>query len=440
MTEHDRESEASIDAIAARDQDPPRGRGQGSTRSNGARGRAEDSPPPPRPARRLSVREALADLARIAALPIFPLPWDSVNAALGLGGLVCGYPHILAGGTGKGKTTWILDVSRHHAIHHGPVLVVSLEMSAGHLVARGSAADLGCSTNDLLRGDRVMTPEEVPLPDAIEIVDYLRDLDELDVTIAEMIRQHRRPPLVVIDYLQKLVEAVLAKMERPDPRLATSTVSSALLAIARKHMIPMLVVSSVSRGSGARIRGSGDRAGKTRDPRSFPPEFFDDVAKESGAIEYDAAALFVLHVSDERDVDRYQVATITIAKARFGTPRHVAAAYDGAGGRWHDRGPVERMKAERPGLEIVTAERAAELAALGEAIRKELEAGPKSRNALADALKRRKGDIADAVHPLVRAGVLVERGVGRASKVAIAATVPELPGMGSTPATDAAAE
>jgi hypothetical protein len=223
-------------------------------------------------------------------------------------------------------------------------------------------------------------------------------------------------------------------MDRPDPRLATSTVSAALLGVARRLSAPLLVVSSVSRGSGARIRGSSDKAGKRADPRTVPPEFFDDVAKESGAIEYDAAAVFVLHVSDETEADGCQVATITVAKSRFGRPVHVAAAYDGARGRWIDRGKVERIKPAKPGLEEVTAERAAELNALGEAIVRCLESGPKSRKALADALKRRKGDIADAAYPLIRAGVIRDKGSGPASRLEVVAATPDLPGITTPPA------
>ena len=428
--ELERERERELDRIAAKDADPPRGS------APNLRGRAEVRPPPRRVAKRVGVREALADLARIQSLPIYPTPFETLNKALGLGGLVCGYPHILAGGTGKGKTTFILDVATSHARDHGPALIVSLEMRAGHLVARSSSAAVGCSTNELLRGERALHPDEVPWPDRLEIVDALGPdpLVTLRNTIEDMTREHGRAPLVVIDYLQKLVEAVMRSMElggeRPDPRLATAAVSAELLSIARDLEVPMLIVSAVSRGAGARIRGSGDRAGKRTDPRSVPPDFFDDVARESGAIEYDAAALFVLHVSDELDVERCQVATITVAKARFGRTCHIAAAYNGAGGRWIDRGMVERERADKRGLDVVTAERAEELRKLGDAIAAAIAAGPKSRNALADELERRKSDIADAVHLMIKAGTARERGAGRMMRIELVATAePALPGL-----------
>lgn len=404
-----------IDAFAERDREPdPR-------RQPNLRTRAEDKPVR-RVARRYKLRDALADLARLAALPTYPTPFPAINSALGLGGLVCGYAHVVAGGTGKGKTTFLLDLARHHAIHHGPVLFVSLEMPAGHLLARAVSGDVGSTTNALLRGERLLSLDEITLPPRVEIVEVC-SLDELRNTVEDVTAEYGQAPLVIVDYLQKLADQVMATMDRPDLRLATTAASAELLSIARQLSIPIVLASAISRGSNARLRGAN---GRTADPRLIPPDMFDDVAKESGAVEYDAAGLFVLHVSDERDVEGYDVATITIAKSRFGYRCHVAAAYDGAGGRWHDRGRVEKKTAE-VNAQALTAERIAELNSLQMAVLEVLRVGPMSKTRLAKALKRRLADVNDAMAPLLRAGQLTETGKGAACRIAL--TESSLPGM-----------
>ena len=75
-------------------------------------------------------------------------------------------------------------------------------------------------------------------------------------------------------------------------------------------------------------------------------------------------------------------------------------------------------------------ERAAELAKLADAIEVAIAAGPKSRNDLAKELERRKTDIADAVHVMIRDGRAREKGAGRMVRIElIAAAPPSLPGM-----------
>ena len=409
-----------VDAFADRDREPVPAEQQ--RRQPNLRTRAEDKPVR-RVAKRYKLRDALADLARLAALPVYPTPFPAINSALGLGGMVCGYAHVVAGGTGKGKTTFLLDLARHHAIHHGPVLFVSLEMPAGHLLARAVSGDVGSTTNALLRGERLLSLEEITLPPRVEIVEVC-SLDELRNTVEDVTAEYGQAPLVIVDYLQKLADQVMATMERPDLRLATTAASAELLSIARQLSIPIVLASAISRGSNARLRGAN---GRTTDPRLVPPDMFDDVAKESGAVEYDAAGLFVLHVSDERDDDGYDIATITIAKSRFGYRCHVAAAYDGAGGRWHDRGRVERKSTE-VNAKDATAELAAERTALQLAVLEVLSAGPISRSKLAKALKRRMADLKMAVDPLVRSGQVAETGNGPSSRLSL--TEPSLPGMG----------
>jgi RecA/RadA recombinase len=385
----------------------------------------------PRAARRIKLGEAFDDLAKIAKLPRYPTPFDTLNTALGLGGHVGGQIIVLAGGTGMGKTTLLLDFAQHYASHFGPVLYVSLEMRAGHCIARAAAPHMGVFANQLLSGEVVYQPHQVPISDRIEFVEECT-LGELDPTIDEMRSEYGEEPLVVIDYLQKMVARMMAGEARPDPRLATTAVSAGLLATARRQGVPMLVASSTGRGSAAKLRGKPGRRGG--DPRDLPPGELVDVSAESSAIEYDSQATLALHVSDEVDIDGYQIATLTAAKCRFGRAMHIAMGYDGARAIWIDRGRVERKKpGDGVNADQVSAARLAELEKLAVAIVQVLRVAPASKTALAKTLKTRKSDVVDAIYGLRSKGLVTEKGQGSAARIhltELGGAPPELPGIG----------
>lgn len=379
--------------------------------------------------KRYSLADAVGDLERITRRPIYSTPFPSVNKAMGLGGLVSGYVHVLAGGTGKGKTTLLLDFARHHARHHGPVLFFTLEMEPGHLVARGVAEDLGVTTNDLLLGNRTVTLDEVTslsLPPRIEYVDRC-DLLQLRGTVEDVVADYGQAPLVIVDYLQELAEDEMESMERPDLRIATTRTSKALRRMAKEFGCPLLVTSAVSRGS--QSRGRAGENGRRPDPRQSPPDSYEDVSKESGSIEYNAAALLVLHVSDELDCDGFQVATITVAKSRFGRRCHIAAAFDGERGRWHDRDIVDtrKLKEAEPDASQLTAERLAQLVALERDVLKRLALEPLSLDGLRKALKKGRPDIEVVVKRLLRSGDVLRTGTTKSTKYRLAEG--DLPGI-----------
>lgn len=403
------EEEAEIIAIANRDREAPR----------------------PKGARRIKLHEAFHDLSLISKLPRYPTPFETLNTALGLDGHVGGQIIVLAGGTGMGKTTLLLDFAQHFGAHFGPVLYASLEMRAGHCIARAAAPHMGVFANELLRGEVVLDPHQVPISDRIEFIEDC-SLGELDATVEEMKREYDAEPLVVIDYMQKLVARHMAGDARPDPRLATTAVSDGLRGIARRHSVPMLVASATGRGSAQKLRGKPGRRGG--DPRDLPPGELVDVSKDSGDVEYDAQAILALHVSDEVDVEGYQIATLTAAKCRFGRAQHIAMAYDGARAIWVDRGRVERRKKDDPiNADQASAERIAELDHLGNAIVALLKVSPMSKVGLSKTLKTRKSDVVDAIYGLRSKGLVTERGSGSAARIVLTelgGAMPELPGIG----------
>lgn len=371
--------------------------------------------------RLLTLDDAVEDLHAIARLPVYETQFPTLDEALGLGGLISGQVHILAGGAGAGKTSLLLNLANHHAHTHGPVLFATLEMRAGHCVARAAAPHLRVAANSLIRGEVHVVAELTGVSPHITFVERC-SLEGLEMAVRHLRARHGRPPLVVIDYLQLLAAQVLAGMERPDARLATTATSATLRVLGRELDAPLLVASSAGRGSAAKLRGGG-KGGPRRghDPRDLPPGELIDVAKESGDIEFDAAAILALHVADENDCDGNQIGTLTVAKARFGRPCHIAMAFNGERAQWIDRGKVERRKpSDEVDASQLSAERAAALKALQGRIVTLLSVAPLSRDRLRKELKCRREDLVDASAGLLRSGQVREIGKGSATRLRLA--------------------
>lgn len=381
-----------------------------------------------RGAKRMKLAEALGDLRAITRLPRYATPFPTLNHALGLGGHVGGQVIVVAGGTGMGKTTLLLTLAQDYAERHGPVAFITLEMRAGHCVARASAPALKTSANAILFGEIEVDVHNVPLSSNIEFIERCT-LAELRESIEDMKKEYGCAPLVIIDYLQKLVAQAMVGEARPDPRLATAATSAVILGIARELEVPIVVASATGRGSAAKLRGT-QRGGRRSDPRQQPPGEMVDVSREASDVEYDAAALLALHVSDEMDVDGHQVATLTVAKSRFGRSCHIAMGYDGAGAIWIDKGKVEPKKRSEVDTAELTVERASEIAKLVNAAAKLLELGPQSTESLRKALKRRRDDILLALSRMSRDGIVQLTGAGPKARWSLVSQAPTLPGMG----------
>jgi replicative DNA helicase len=280
----------------------------------------------------ITIGGAMEELERLASTPVYETPFPAMNSILGFGGLLSGQIYYLAGGTGAGKTSWIGALVRHHASQGRHALVAFYEMFAGYYCARMSAGELGVHSNDILRGK--VSPREVMrvLPPQIEFLDG-PTLPMLKRAIERHTRMGRPAPLVVIDYVQLLADQIQATMTRPDPRMANALASTGLRVLAKETGAAIVIVSAASRSTGRRL---------TQDVRKEPPRSLIDAAKESGAIEYDGAGVIVLSISDEKDGDE-NVATMTVAKARFGEAHHLDARTDGRTGAWRELGRVEHI-------------------------------------------------------------------------------------------------
>ncbi len=210
------------------------------------------------------------------------------------------------------------------------MIVASYEMKPGYFIARKAAGVLGVHSNDILRGNVAMGRVLEAMPYPRMFLMHKPSLADLRLAVNYVSQKYGTAPLVVVDYIQKLADEIALKQQRPDMRLATSEASSTLLDIGDRSGAAILAVSAIGRGKGKVMQK----------PRAYQPYELVEVAKESGAVEYDGGGLIVLTLSDEFEGDE-RIGTISVAKARFGTERHIDARYHGRAGTWRDCGFVE---------------------------------------------------------------------------------------------------
>lgn len=284
----------------------------------------------PTPVRLISIGQALEELEQLARAPIYPTPFPTLNDAIGFGGMIGTQVYTVAAGTGRGKTSFVAGIAAH-AAQTVPVIVASYEMKPGYFVARKAAGVLGVHSNAILRGEVSMARVLAAMPYGRMWLMHKPSLLDLRTAVERIAQKYSTPPLVVVDYIQKLADEIARGQARPDLRIATSEASSTLLDIAEKTGAAIVAVSAIGRGKGRTLAN----------PRRAAPYELVEVAKESGAVEYDGAGLIVLSLSDELDGDE-RIATMTLAKARFGEEMHIDARYDGRRGTWRDCGRVER--------------------------------------------------------------------------------------------------
>lgn len=369
--------------------------------------RLQDTSKAPKRLRLISVAEALEDLQRLAASPVYPSPFPSLNDAIGFGGFLGTQVYTVCAGTGRGKTTWVAAVAAH-AAETVPVVVASYEMKPGYFVARRAAGLLGVHSNAILRC-------EIPLHKVLEAVPYPRlqllhrpSLLELREAVLFMTAKYGTPPLVIVDYIQKLADEIALTQQRPDLRIATNTASTTLCDIAEKTGAAIVAVSAIGRGKGKIMQT----------PRRFEPYELVEVAKESGAVEYDGAGLIVLTLQKEQETDENgrieRHATMTLAKARFGTECHIDARYDGRRGLWRDLGIVEReeeAKTSSASSPATAPKETATMTELKQRLIKSLSELPsRGKDNLVGRVKGKKIDLRRAYEELEAEGVITKVG------------------------------
>lgn len=223
---------------------------------------------------------------------------------------------IIAARPSVGKTSFVLDVARHMAVHgNKKVGFFSLEMSrddlADRLIAMEARIDLWG-----LRMGKLKRPDWRKVSDAMGVLHetemYIDDLPGQNIlelrTKARRVQIERGLDILFVDYLQ------LIQGTNKESRVQEVTeISQMLKNMARELRIPVVAVSQLS------------RAVEQRNTRV--PQLSD--LRESGAIEQDADVVMFIHREEmyDRETEKKGIADIIISKHRNGPCGTVELAF-----------------------------------------------------------------------------------------------------------------
>jgi KaiC/GvpD/RAD55 family RecA-like ATPase len=315
------------DAAATLDSKPRRARRR-SRRPEPGKASSKDASPIPG----LVTPESVMELHRtLSKLPVVKSGFCALDDILD--GLRPTQPYVLAAATGQGKTSFVLQLITQY---QGPVLIWTREMEPWQLQGRMVSQLSNRDSNGILRGEMDDSDYERHMEPFKHRLWYYRDasLEGFERSVEHVAHQARDrgldgPLLVVLDYLQKLAGST------DHLREAVSEASEALRRATQQHRVIAWIVSAVGREAARRIR----------EQRDLHPRDLVDVCRESGSIEYDAAAILVLGL-DPEDEKGERTAVVSVAKNRFGKEGQVEYRFNGASGRFDEIGPLE-AKAKR---------------------------------------------------------------------------------------------
>lgn len=284
-----------------------------------AEGARDISVHPPRPIRIVNVVE---EIMNEAALPVVSTGLLGLDTQLG-GGLRARMMHVIVAGSGKGKTSLVVQIAALHA-EVMPVLYYSGELTRAQLAARLIGQRTDHSWRDVLRG-RVDPAEMRRVLQDLEF-DVLRGCPEpiaaIKVAAKEMLA--RRPgcvPMIVIDYAQIVAEV------GTDARLSLMLAIRELASFVEANDVVLIVLSQGSRPSARAMRNG----------QSNNTEDYVDAGAETSDLEKFASTVIAL-VYASADGAREHEVTAMIAKQRLGGPCKVGLKFHGASGRWEDLG------------------------------------------------------------------------------------------------------
>lgn len=223
---------------------------------------------------------------------------------------------IVAGRPGMGKTALCLDMARLAAKKGTPVTVYSLEMTTGSLITRMLCAESGLDSRKLARGtassyERAMLTKDINTISSLPLRindESVMDIQRLRAMIRREVKEHKIG-MAVVDYIQLM--DVSGKTENRQQEI--TKISRGLKSIAKELNIPLIVASQLSRATEAREKSK--------------PRLSD--LRESGAIEQDADAVFLIYRPDYYDKNGDdRTATIDIAKQRNGPTGEVKLLFE----------------------------------------------------------------------------------------------------------------
>lgn len=293
-------------------------------------------PPPPLPV----PSQRIAELYARPREPPVPLGISTVDAEL-QGGLLRGRPAVLIARTGRGKTSFKIQVILHWLSLGWHVLDVQTELPEEEGYARYLGQVLRCPWREVLDQQGTASgPGELAqlarrhLDRGLTMVEYdgSRTLDEL---VDEYVRQRGVVPLVAVDVVQDLATFQLRSASvRLDPRSAMREVSFQCKTLAKRLGTIALLVSHTSRAFVAR----------TKTGREMKASDFESAGRDSADLEQDAGAVFYLDTHDQA-ADGSAHCDLQIAKQQ-GQKTTVPLRYLGAIGRFEPSAPRQAAAAK----------------------------------------------------------------------------------------------
>lgn len=218
---------------------------------------------------------------------------------------------VFASRPGIGKTALAESVS-DFAARFGPVLFVSLEMTAEELTDRAMARMSGLSAQDIMRGKIPVEQLDGHLKERgdspIVYVDQGGTTTaDIDAAAAKVKATHDgKLALVIVDYLQLVADKGENEVYR------VGAISHNLKRLAMKHRVPVLALAQLNRA----IESEG------RKPR------LSDL-RDSGAIEQDADVVMIM-----QGQPYFPERTLHVLKQRQGRTGEIHLLFDGDTQRW----------------------------------------------------------------------------------------------------------
>lgn len=250
-----------------------------------------------------------------------PTGYEELDKVLG-GGLYEGL-YVVGAVSSLGKTTYILQMADQIAEAGEDVLIISLEMATDELIAKSISRNTAsearkknisinyAKTNrgitDYSRYEKYNKQEKDLIASAIDAYRgiskhiYIKEgIGDIGVKqIREAVLQHEemtgKKPVVIVDYLQMLAPY----SERMTDKMNTDRNITELKRISRDYKIPLIVISSLNRGS-------------------YSKKISEDAFKESGAIEYTADILIGLQFEGQDNTQDFD-----LTKAKSEEPRKI---------------------------------------------------------------------------------------------------------------------
>jgi len=235
-------------------------------------------------------------------------------------GLQPGEMLIVAGRPSMGKTTFVLNVAEHMAIHDKiPVAIFSLEMGKQMLAERFlcsvSSVDAQLVRKGMLNTEHYQRLVEAcgTLSEAPILIDDTSSLTPLELRAkARRLKNLYDIQCIMVDYLQLMHMGTKVESRQQE----VSTMSRYLKGLARELQVPVVVLSQLNRGAEGR---EGHR-----------PRMSD--LRESGSIEQDADVIMLLHREDyyhrgDQDYENNGTAEVIIAKQLNGPTGTVNLAF-----------------------------------------------------------------------------------------------------------------